>query len=68
MARQFGLKSVSSSTGASEATATNRPSAAAQCPMKDDVSPHARHASQPKPLYAPASWRGNVDRRSISLS
>jgi len=64
MARQFGLK---------RSTEAEQSASAAECSPEtlrhaDDDATLAPQQTQHAPLYAPASWRGNKDRRSISVS
>ena len=58
MARQFGLKPLS-------VTRPSGPQPKA-IPALRIVSEAKQSVQRPKPLYAPASWRGASDRRSTS--
>jgi len=66
MPRQFGLKQTSAADQQTPAASTRCPLDVKHPAMRDEASAPL-HGSPPLvPLYAPASWRGNSDRRCIS--
>lgn len=67
MPRQFGLKRAT--TAERSAASSVRISVKASQTVKLAEAPtEAQGSRRTEPLYAPASWRGRADRRSVSAS
>jgi len=66
MPRQFGLKRVAATKKFVSAAATGSAPAITQHTAGSELATSGQGALQPKPLYAPASWRGCSHRRCVS--
>ena len=68
MPRQFGLKRATAAERPASASSIRCGSEVSQPTMTNEPSSSEQANPQPEPLYAPASWRGNSDRRCVSAS